>query len=336
VGNVKLKAEAVLQSSVNRLEPITDESTLQRGENLKYAGAAMPYVTFNTFGEKDTLSIHFSTERGELIRYNGSKLTTHNTRSALNYVNNFSFNAYKGALMGRGGYVFVKLNGELELYPLWKASLLNAVAGQELRLFALQDILPPCIPFDTTKFLIMPGYLVDVYQSMGAELQLRFNKVGLLLGSCLVNGVSKSSVEKVWPDGIPPYEESRWVFTAAPSFGRWHGLSGISQWMFSEKRPFIKSKSVLSCDINRTGKALHLIFDLGFDYWSEREYLYYGGIDTWNRPIYDLHLKTTAHIKTFRLFYKIDNLFNRKIAYLPGYYMPGLVFRWGFNWLIQG
>jgi len=106
--------------------------------------------------------------------------------------------------------------------------------------------------------------------------------------------------------------------------------------MLSEKRPFIKSKSILSYDINRSGKSLHMIFDLGFDYWSEREYMDYGGIDIWNRPIYDLHLKTTAHIKTFRLFYKIDNLFNRKIAYLPGYYMPGLVFRWGFNWLIQG
>ena len=123
---------------------------------------------------------------------------------------------------------------------------------------------------------------------------------------------------------------------ATPLFGEWHGLSMSSQWLFADKKPYVKSKSIVSFHLNRAGRTQHLFLDLGFDYWSERDSIFYGGFDTWNRPIVDLHLKTAVQIKSFRLFYKIDNIFNSRFAYVPGYYMPGLVFRWGFNWLIQG
>lgn len=337
IGHLRFNGEAILQSSVNRMDPINKgESEVRRGEKLRYAGAVMPYVPFSTFNGNDTLSVQFRTVRDELIRYSGSRWVTHNTQATLNYVNNFTINSYRGSLRGKGGYAFVKVNGELEYHPLLKLSLINTLADQEFRVFAMQDVLPPTIPFDKLQFLFIPGELLNDYQSFGAELQLRYKKGGLLLGSCLINNVWRSSVEKVWPLGIPPYYEPDWVLTVAPSFGRWYGLSGISQWVFSEKKPFVKSKSVVSYHINRKGKALNVMVDLGFEYWSGRDSVNYGGIDMWHRPIYDLHLKTTAQIKNFRLFYKIDNIFNRKISYLRGYYMPGLVFRWGFNWLIQG
>jgi hypothetical protein len=73
-----------------------------------------------------------------------------------------------------------------------------------------------------------------------------------------------------------------------------------------------------------------------FDYWSVRDPISYGGIDTWNRELFNLSLKTSVHIQAFNLFYKLDNILNRKYAYVPGYFMPGLTFRWGFGWLIQG
>jgi hypothetical protein len=42
-----------------------------------------------------------------------------------------------------------------------------------------------------------------------------------------------------------------------------------------------------------------------------------------------------VHVKTFRFFSKIDNLLNRRIAYVPGYTLPGLTFRWGVAWFLQ-
>jgi hypothetical protein len=74
--------------------------------------------------------------------------------------------------------------------------------------------------------------------------------------------------------------------------------------------------------------------EIGFDYWSERDPVHFAGHYGWDYPIYDLNVKVTAHIKTFRLFYKIDNLMNMRQAYIPGYFSPGVTFRWGINWFI--
>jgi hypothetical protein len=75
--------------------------------------------------------------------------------------------------------------------------------------------------------------------------------------------------------------------------------------------------------------------DLGFDYWSGRDFSDIGQSENWNRPIYDLQCKIAVQVRTFRLYYKMNNMLDRKIAYVPGYYLPGLTFRWGFNWLLQ-
>ena len=45
--------------------------------------------------------------------------------------------------------------------------------------------------------------------------------------------------------------------------------------------------------------------------------------------------KAAFQFHSFRLFMRVDNVLNRKFAYVPGYFMPGLTFRWGFNWYFQ-
>ncbi len=330
-----INAEAILQKYVNRLSPVSInvlDYNFCRGESILYGGAIKPSVMLC---KNDTLSFEFSTHRNETERYNKSTWVTHHTRNAFLYVNNFTLKKFKAVITGKIGHTFVKLNGKLEYIPLWKFSLTNTIGNQSLNIFVLQDIISPFVPYDTA-FHITPGKLTDRYQSYGMEGMLRYKKAGLLLGVCSMNNVNDSSLIRAWPDGVPPYKEPQWVFNVTPQFGRWYGLAFSSQWLFSDKKPNVKTKNIVSYHYNREGKSQHLFIDLGYDYWSKREHIFYGGFDKWNRPIHDLYVKTTVQIKTFRLFYKIDNIFNGNFAYLPGYKMPGLVFRWGFNWLIQG
>ncbi len=339
IGNhLRIGGEAFLQKNVNRISPVSNtiiDNPVRRGEAFMYGGGIHPFVQFNT---RDTLGITFSARRDEVLSINESKWVEHYTRAAAAFTWTYTIPRIdvQSVIEGSAGYSFVKINDHLRSLPVWEATLSNKLGNQRLNLFALQDILPPNIPFDTALQILPVRLFMDPYQSYGTECALRYKLIGLNLGFCYMYGVDRHSVKKAWPHQIPPYEEPQWVATVTPLFGKWHGLSLFSQWQFAQARPFIKSKSILSFHLNREGRTNHLCMDLGVVYWSERNPVDYAGITTWHRSIIDVNLKTTVQIKTFRLFYKIDNLFNKKIAYVPGYFMPGLIFRWGFNWLIQG
>jgi len=335
--HLRIHAEGFLQKNVNRISPVSTAISgypVRRGESMSYGFGIKPFIGFNS---KDTLAITVNTRRDEIERNDKSRLVNHYTRAALTFTQHYTFLPINllGTAKGGIGYAFVNVNEKLEPNLTWHITLTHTLGNQNLKLFALQDILPPTIPYNNA-IPIFPGNLTDGYQSYGAESELRYKKIGLNLGYCYMYDVSPLSVDKAWPHQIAPYEEPRWVVTVTPLLGQWHGLSLFSQWMFSETKPLIKSKSILSCHLNRDKKAMHLFIDLGINYWSKREPVSYAGITKWHRPILDLNVKTTVQIKTFRLFYKIDNVLNSPIAYVPGYFMPGLIFRWGFNWLIQG
>ena len=69
-------------------------------------------------------------------------------------------------------------------------------------------------------------------------------------------------------------------------------------------------------------------------YWSPRTPVEFAGRTWGTAPIIDIGTVVTAEIKQFRLYWKVDNILNRNNAYLPGYEMPGIIFRWGFSWTI--
>lgn len=327
--------ESQLQKHVNWLIPLSDTSkhAQARGDNLLYGGAGQSLLTL---GKTDTVSLVASVIRNEVHRYDRTTLVLHHTRASARYTHPIaSSGAYAGSINGGIGYTFVKVNGELEYTPIWDIALTNTFGRQKLRVYALQDIISPGIPYDTA-FLSAPGSLADLYWSYGAEGILNHKKAGLIFGFCSMMDVRDRSVINSWPEGTIPYRQPKYVFTFSPMFARWHGLALSSQWFFSDARPFFKSKNLVSWHVNRPGRATHFIADIGLDYWSERDLENYASSAFWNRSIYDLHLKTTVQIKSFRIFYKIDNILNRNIAYVPGYTLPGLIFRWGFNWQIQG
>ncbi len=341
--NLRVNGEAFLLKAVNRLSPIVrDSSVFRRGESFKSGGALAPYIGFKSFGGTDSLALLGKVYRSACSRFNKQRLVTHHTETHCSYTNRFIMGKIEGVFSGLGGAAFVKLNGELESFPLWKGFFSAKRGVATISLYGQQEVFPPHMPFDTildSLYPITPGDYANAYQVIGCEALFRMKKAGLLMGAMYVNDLHEEvdrAVLRNWQDGRPPYDESQWVFTATPFFGAWKGLTGSSQWMISEKKPYFKSKSHLSYHLKRETKTLQLIFDLGLIYWSERDPIRYGDILTWNRKLFDVSFKTTAEIKSFRLFYKIDNLFNQRIAYVPGYYMPGLTFRWGFNWLIQG
>jgi len=342
--NFMFNSEVFMKKEVNLLMPITSTyvssgSSRHRGTDLLYGCALQSSFFAGRNLIQDTVSVQYSTNRDEKEDYGNNRYIIHRNDIKLANSVSFSIGSLQENIKCTGGYSFIKLNDSLESFPVWKITSESKKARQSLNMYIIQDILPPFIPFYDSLFRVIPGSMVDCYQYTGAEIGLYYRKAGIIIGTCFMNNIQEISVRKLWLNGISPYKQPAWSFILSPSFGKWKGFSLLSQLVFSDKKPYIKSKSILSYHANRDGRPQHIILDIGLDYWSERDSLHtgsFGGVSIWHRPIYDLHLKTTVQIKTFRLFYKIDNILNRRIAYLPGYYMPGLVFRWGFNWQFQG
>jgi len=167
---------------------------------------------------------------------------------------------------------------------------------------------------------------------LGAEGEMRSRYLGLLLGYQLYSGYARW---KVWPVDIQPYAQPIHTVIIAPWASRYRGFSLLSRAIITDTKPYLKASANLSYTVQPRGMAHTFETELGFDYWSERDPFLFAGHTGWNEPIYDVNLKVTAHIRTFRLFYKIDNLLNLRQAYVPGYFSPGLTFRWGLNWFIQ-
>jgi hypothetical protein len=215
-------------------------------------------------------------------------------------------------------------------------SVLGAVSAgmQRLHLYYVQDHLPFVLPFDSLKAPLVSYN--DAYRAYGADLFTGYGKIGISGGFCGVSGVDTAIAGRFWPDNVMPYSQPSYSLMVTPSVGRIWGFALSSRMMLSDRKPFVKSLTCLSYQAEPIAGREHITADLNFDYWSGRDPVSYAGITTWNREIFNLSLVTAVHIQGFCLFYKIDNILNRKYSYEPGYFMPGITFRWGFQWLIPG
>lgn len=220
---------------------------------------------------------------------------------------------------------------------VWNAALQGELYGQSVRIFGGQGAIGFEPPYDIDFFL--PGRLLDEFAIYGMEIFLKIKKAGLFFSFLSVPGIDSSSVIPYWPEGQPPYGIPSQVVTLAPVIGRIKGFALESKWIYSNTKPHLKAQVGLSYETSMARGNAHPRVDLVLNYWSERGQIRFGDPelwDQWSREFYELSLKLSMQIQTFRLFHKIDNILNRRIAYVPGYYMPGLTFRWGFNWLIPG
>ncbi len=245
---------------------------------------------------------------------------------------------HTGSLSARAtagaGYEILTLDSMYAYTFTWSMGLDVKSGGKELRLFARESALPYEIPYDSSLRPATPEIL-DRYSIAGAELSMQSSHAGLVVGGQAVQGVDSATVARSWPLGVPPYQQPSLVLLAAPSIGPWRGMTLTSRAMVSDRKPLLKAEASISFLSHPEDTREYIESRLSFDYWSPRDTLTYAGINTWNREIYNVNFEIASHIRTFRFFGKVDNILDRKFAYVPGYYSPGLTFRWGIAWYLQ-
>jgi len=234
--------------------------------------------------------------------------------------------------------------------PVTEASTsLSRRRSRQTRLSLFAELSPYAVypDYDTTRYTVprfdIPYGGVWAKSSVitGAEAQAQTRFGGILIGYRNQTNDDLYLLRSLWPEGYPPYRQPRNTVIIAPWTERAAGFALLSRVIITDTKPFVKASAHLSHVIHPAGMEHTFETEIGFDYWSANEpfslgsYLtasgyYYG----WDDPVFDLNVKVAAHIKSFRLFYKIDNLLNRKLSYVPGYFSPGVTFRWGINWFL--
>ena len=320
----------LLTEGHTRENPLTNHEYL--GRNNEYSLAVKPYLPLGA----DTLSLSAAAVRHDQTIYDNSKPAATNIDGALSYIHRFSpLYGMDASISGAIGQHYLKIdNGRHDHDWTWNVNAKINAGSRMLSVYSVHDFAPYPVMYDSTERSF--GKFFDPYDAHGAELFAWYKKLGINTGLCAISGLSAADSSEIWPHNVLPYQQPRLSWVLAPLFGQWHGLSAASRWMFSDKRPYVKAQTSLSYQAHPINGKEHILLDLVLDYWSTRDTMTYGGASDWNREIYNLYLNSAVQIKTFSLFYKIDNILNRNFAYVPGYRMPGITFRWGFQWLIQG
>jgi hypothetical protein len=323
-----------IKNDVHRISDVSDSlasGARYRGESATYGASIQPFFAVND----DTTSIEYSLQQQKRIRFSGTKWKSMEQSLTARHSHGLNIGGLGLRACFSGGIDRVVIEDSLEQALKYSVGVNAKAGGQKLSVYTKRDRFPVQIPYDTS-FSPIPGAILDRYFIHGAEALLKYRLSGITAGIAVTSDVDTSKARWFWPGGVLPYSPPKLAWSVSPFFGRWYGLAVKSSWIFADAKPYVKSSSNISFHSPGGKHRQRLFVDLGFDYWSEREPITYGGIDIWSRPIFDLHTKITVQIKTFRLFYRMDNLLNRKTAYVPGYFLPGLTFRWGFNWLLQG
>jgi hypothetical protein len=216
---------------------------------------------------------------------------------------------------------------------IWHAHARGWLGQQQASLYARRDVLEYAPPYAAE--LIVPARTPDVTDMYGADITLTWRLLRLLAGYTYSTGVDSASYLHAWPDNTPPYKEPHSVVTIAPAIGRLAGFTLQGVWLISDEFPRHKAQVGLAWDHLTAGGNEIIRLELLMDYWSERERVTYAGINGWHRSIFDVSGRVSTQIKSFRFFLNVDNILNRTITYVPGNALPGLTFRWGFNWYFQ-
>jgi hypothetical protein len=288
--------------------------------------------------EDDSISIGFSTNRYISDTSGTAHTVAHHTRFfAENRYNLRSFDNLTTKISG--GAQFLRANGsEIGSAALAAAELDWRINNLRTQLWCKYDAVP----------LTYAKHSTEIYFAFGANLHYQFPIASIYGGYSNLFIVSDYFYNRFWH--ILPYEQPENVFSFGGSLGEIAMVSMFSSWLFSDKMPHIKSYSGLRFRFNRDNtRARQFYTDINYNYWSRKNYYtaYHLNYDTWeltpfgdyphwNRSIHDISLKLAAEIQTFRVFWKIDNFLNRTNSYVPGYIMPGLIFRWGFSWNVLG
>ncbi|MBN1760413.1 MAG: hypothetical protein JW863_18945 [Chitinispirillaceae bacterium] len=282
------------------------------------------------FGRSDTLALVGRVRRSQLSVADSLEPVSFQYRPEAVWQHRFS--SLESVLSLRAGADFHATDTAGVYAPVWNATFLASVKKYRCALFVEQELLHYAPPIDS---LATAATLHDAYFRAGGQVERNWNLFHLLAGYQWCYGIDTAAVLRSWASRSIPYRQPQSVFVIAPEFGRWNGMGISSRLLLSDTRPFVKLQGALSLLV--FPKLTNEAFDIRLEcnYWSEREPTVFADLSDWNRPVVDVNFIATAHIKSFRLVYKIDNLLNHDFSYVPGYYAPGITFRWGFSWFIQ-
>jgi hypothetical protein len=313
-----------LKSSTGMITPVRQDAKRDR--------ASLSINPFLPLTPNDTAGSSLDLNYSSINPFNSYKQSVICSKPVLKYIRHFRIGGFDGELSAHAGAAILNKDDSTLISPLAHGEAEFASGNKKLNIFIEKNAILNEIPLDT----VLPEIpMIDDYYRGSIELQLDWKKVSLLIGYQYLYGVSDSTVSNYWLMSRTPYQQPRSSILLAPELRLTGNFSLNSKLFISEKKPYIKSHSELSFSAYPMHTAELVDLVLGFDYWSPRDPVTYTGTSDWNRAIYNLNFETAVQIKTFRLFYKIDNLLNQKYAYIPGYYMPGITFRWGINWFIQ-
>ncbi|MCU0608202.1 MAG: hypothetical protein MUF22_00345 [Chitinispirillaceae bacterium] len=301
----------------------------ERGSNQEAALGARSGTAF--FGQ-DTLSLTYRAHwvKRETFQDAESRSLAHMPGVAA--VLPFTAGNIRGSVTADAGATAYTLNDSTDITPQFSVSASGGIFGQNLRLYAKQGVLPLFMAYDNHT---AGTPLLDNYRLVGVEAALRKHRAMLVLGCQSIEGVSDHSVRSAWLLGALPYEQPAIVFFAAPALGIGRNLTVRGHGCFSDTKPFVKAGADVHYAIYPKGLRETIDLKLGTDYWSKRDTMVFAGVNDWNREIFDVNSEIAVHIADFRFFSKISNILNRKYAWVPGYYSPGITFRWGITWFLQ-
>jgi hypothetical protein len=280
----------------------------------------------------DSLGVNYNLNRTGYTLFDQSEATSWLHRPEAFYNYHFNLWNFQGLVRATAGLTYYTLENRSGTLPMWNVGASAQRGNQQYGIYVELDNVPFIVDYDTLWF---NQVILDPYYKAGAQAYWKWNNADLLVGYQLVYGVDSTTVNKSWPCGIAPYQQPVSSFIVAPSLGRWHGFAFKSSINISDRRPYLKIHSILSFTTHPVNTQEYIDAALTFDYWSKRDTITYAGFQDWNVPICNLGLEASVHIRSFRIFYKVDNILNRRFAYVPGYYSPGITFRWGFNWFLQ-
>lgn len=337
LGPVRTSAELVLNQGIQReiraLDVYGAYLWKQRGEQK--TAAADLYAALD--GAANTIAVRAESRvmRKEFYRefYRSRSWNLSHTRVTGSYDHRLDLGPIGLDMHAAGGHCFETAADRSGNAWIWNAAAVASLGGQELSVFGRRDVLPYTPPYDDD--FVVEARLPDVTTMYGTSLSLQTRRLGFTATYVYSDGVDSSSLAHAWPDGQYPYAEPHSVLVLNPRVGRLFGFGLFARYLLSDARPYHKMQAGLSYELNTAHGNEHIRAEVAVDYWSERDPVLYQNISTWNRPVVDLYAKGSIQIQSFRLFYKVDNILNRKFAYVPGYFMPGITFRWGLNWYFQ-
>lgn len=325
------KLESVFQrehpiSITKNGNPATESS--EQNNTIQSAGSQFFFAPVPS----DSISIQVSANRHIYDIINDTVTVWHNTKVIVE--NKFipqNFDNFSAKI--NGGYQFIRSNGsKITGKPVYSGEFDLKIENFTTQLWGKYDEI-----------------LFYRYFGFGANLHYQFPVLSIHGGYSNVFQDPDDNFTYIFSNYQPYAYNPQNVWSAGLSLGQIGPFSMFSNWFISDELPFLKSYSGIRFHFNKDNKVRHFYTDITYNYWSERGYktgyiektqdgesLYLGNYLYWNRAIHDISLKFAAEIETFRLFWKIDNILNRTNSYVPGYIMPGLIFRWGFSWNIMG